>query len=164
MRRTPATALGLVLLAACTSGASGSGAPMRIRTALEALEAAEFRFDADVRFRVDPYVVCEGIACADLVVLEHRRTILLAPDALRSDDVLKASLLEIWERYREPRPGSGRDLARGAYRVVQDGPRVGIVDRDLIRRARLRYTQLYELLSPAERAGLPEPAGVGAPL
>ena len=137
---------------------------MQIRAGLEALESAGFRFEADVRFRVDPYVVCEGIACADLVVLEHRRTVLLAPEALRSDDLLKVSLLEIWERYREPRPGSRRDLARGAYRVVLDGPRVGIADRDLIRRARLRYTQLYELLSPAERAGLPEPAAVGAPL
>jgi hypothetical protein len=125
--------------------------------ALSDLEAGGFAFEPDLAFRVDPYAVCEGVACADLVLLRGRRTILLAPEAMRSPSTLRATLLEIWERYREPRPGSLRDLARGARRIEQDGPRVGVSDPGVLRRARLTYLQLYEALPPEQRAGLSDP-------
>lgn len=131
----------------------GAGLP----SALEDLRAGGFEFEADVRFRVDPYAVCEGIACAEIDVVGGRRTILVAPEAAHSAAVLRATLLEIWERYREPRRGSTRDLARGALRVVRDGARVGVDDPRVLTRARLVYGQLYDALPPVERRGLPDP-------
>jgi hypothetical protein len=148
---------------ACVVGALPPDSAPKIRSALSDLDAAGFRFDADVRFRVDPYAVCEGLACADLVTLKERRTVLLAPEALRSDAVLRATLLEIWERYREPRPGSERDLARGALRVVQDGAAAGVDDEQVLERARLQYTQLYRALPRDDREGLPPPAEIALP-
>jgi hypothetical protein len=121
------------------------------------LDRAGFRFEGDVRFRTDPYAVCEGIACADLIVAQERRTILLSPNLIGQPAALRAALLEVWERYRAPRPGSLPDLARGALRVVEDGPRVGVDDPKLLLRAKFTYRQLYEQLSPAERAELPDP-------
>ena len=156
------TALVAPALLACVVAAPAGNSAPRIRAALADLESAGFRFEADVRFRVDPYAVCEGIACADLVVIGERRTILLAPESIRNDSVLRATLLEIWERYREPRPGSVRDLAHGALRIVQDGPGVGVED-PVLRNARLEYTQLYRSLPPEERRGLPAPDTIALP-
>jgi hypothetical protein len=160
--RSRARVLPLALLTlACLSPASSSEKEVRISDALEDLRAGGFEFEADVRFRVDELVVCEGIACADLVVIQERRTILLAPEALRSHAAVRATLLEIWERYREPRPGSLLDLARGALRVALDGERVGVNDHRLLSRARLVYGQLYRTLPPGRRTGLPDPDTLG---
>jgi hypothetical protein len=155
--------LGAILGLACAVGEPPPDVGVRIREALSDLQEGGFSFDPDVAFRVDPYAVCEGVACADLVIMTGRRTILLAPEATRSPEALRATLLEIWERYREPRPGSVHDLARGALRVARDGPRVGATDPDLLRRARLRYRQLYESLPPEERDGLPDPDTAALP-
>jgi hypothetical protein len=147
----------VVIVLSCIARGPHPDAALRIREALADLEAGGFEFDPDVAFRVDPYAVCEGIACADVVLIRERRTILLAPDALRSPSMLRATLLEIWERYSEPRPGSIRDLARGAQRVARDGPQVGVDDPRLLQRARLTYRQLYDTLPPDERDGLSDP-------
>ncbi len=162
IRRLRLPILGALTLA-CVVGAPPLNATSRVRAAVAALEAAGFPFDADVRFRIDPHAVCQGIACADVVVISDRRTILLAPESLRSDSVLRATLLEIWERYREPRPGAQRDLARGTLRIVRDGPTVGVEDERVLRRARLEYGQLYGTLSREEREGLPAPDGLALP-
>ncbi len=163
MTSAKTAALWAILGLACVAGAPPRDAGFRIRQALVDLQAAGFSFEPDVAFRVDPYAVCEGLACADLLVMKGRRTILLAPETVRKPEALRATLLEIWERYREPRPGSVRDLARGALRVVRDGPRVGVTDPGLLRRARLRYRQLYESLPPEERDALPDPDTVALP-
>ena len=162
IRRLRLPTLGVLALA-CMVGAPPLNATSRVRAAVAALEAAGFPFDADVRFRIDPHAVCQGIACADVVVISDRRTILLAPESLRSDSVLRATLLEIWERYREPRPGAQRDLARGALRIVRDGPTVGVEDERVLRRAQLEYGQLYGALSREEREGLPAPDAMAVP-
>lgn len=148
-------AVGLAL--ACFAGSPAPPREPAIPDALEDLRAAGFEFEADVRFRVDPYAVCEALACAEVEVIAGRRTILVAPDALRSAAALRATLLEVWERYREPRRGSTRDLARGAHRVAQDGARAGVDDPRLIAHARRVYEQLYRSLRAEERAGLPDP-------
>jgi hypothetical protein len=153
MRRLAAGAV-LALAAGCLIPADPSPA---IPHALRDLSEAGFEFEADVHFRADPYVSCQGAACADLVVLKQRRTILVAKDAFRSDDALRAALLEIWERYREPRRGSTRDLARGAWRVLHDGPRVGIRDKSILRFTHHTYRQLWNQLTPAQRTDLPPP-------
>ena len=101
----------------------------------------------------------DGVRCADLTLERGHRTILLADEAFVSDSTLRASLLEIWERYREPRPGSIPDLARGALRVLRDGPRVGVTDPNTLRRARNVYTQLWEQL-PEHYADLPPPSAI----
>jgi hypothetical protein len=151
----------LVVLSSFVCAACGIFAPpareAQIEAALADLRAGSFEFDADVRFRADRYAVCEGLACADLVLTRNRRTIILAEEAFGSPSVLRASLLEIWERYREPRPGSVPDLARGALRVVRDGPRVGVVDPHTLRRARNVYRQLWEQLPRRSLEGLPDP-------
>jgi hypothetical protein len=130
--------------------------------ALRDLGSAGFEFEADVAFRVDPYRYCEGIACADLLVIKERRTIAIAPEAVRDPPLLRAALLEIWERYRQPRPGSLPDLARGALRVVRDGSRVG-VDTRTLRRAQHDYRKLWESLEPPLRAGLEDPDALPFP-
>jgi hypothetical protein len=122
-----------------------------------ALADAGFPFEADVVFRVDPYAVCDGVRCADIRTVRRRRTIGIAPEALESEARLRASLLEVWDRYREPRPGSRHDLARGTLRVIQDGPRAGVHDRQTLRIARLTYRQIWTRLPPGERTDLPDP-------
>jgi hypothetical protein len=102
------------------------------------------------------------VTCADLAVIRERRTILLAPEAVREPALLRAALLEIWERYRTPRPGSVPDLARGSLRVLTDGGRVG-VDARTLRRAHHGYQQLWAALPPAERAGLTDPDALALP-
>ncbi|MFQ5696666.1 MAG: hypothetical protein ACE5IL_00075 [Myxococcota bacterium] len=146
---------GCWLVTACLQPRTDRGS--ELDQALQALAAAGYEFEADVRFRSDRYGVCQGLACADLRVERSRRTITLAPEAFSSDARLRATLLEIWGRYREPRSGSVRDLARSALRVLQEGPRVGIRDVALRRLAHHTYRQLYERLSGAERQGLPDP-------
>jgi hypothetical protein len=105
---------------------------------------------------VDPYRTCEGVACTDLLLVKERRTVAVAPEAMRDPPLLRAALLEMWERYREPRPGSVPDLARGALRVIRDGPRVG-VDPPNLRRAHRSYQKLWQALEPAQREGLDDP-------
>jgi len=97
------------------------------------------------------------VACANLALIGERRTILLAPEAFSDSSQLRASLLEIWERYRQPQPGSAHDLARGALRLIRDGPRVGVDDLYLLRRAHHIYRGLYEKLPPARRTDLTAP-------
>jgi hypothetical protein len=161
VRRAAArAAIGLALAAGCLVPADP---PASIPSALGDLAAAGFEFEADVRFRSDPYASCQGTACADLVVLKQRRTILVAKDAFRSEDALRAALLEIWERYREPRRGSTRDYARGAWRVLHDGPRVGIRDRSILRFTHHTYRQLWDQLELAERSDLPDPDSLPFP-
>ncbi len=133
-----------------------------LRAALGDLRAAGFEFEADVAFRVDPYRYCEGVSCADVLLIKERRTIAVAPEAVREPPLLRAALLEVWERYREPRPGSAPDLARGALRVVRDGGRVG-VDVATLRRAQHGYRKLWKSLEPAQRAGLEDPDSLPFP-
>jgi hypothetical protein len=154
-------ALLLVASLLATSGACNllphSGPADQIDAALRDLAKAGFEFEVDVHFQRDRYQVCHDLACAHLRIVNQRRTILIAPEAFESPSQLRAALLEIWERYREPRATSVRDLARGALRVAQDGERVGVEDVYTRRRAHHSYRQLYGQLAPAERADLPNP-------
>jgi hypothetical protein len=134
-----------------------------IDAALRDLANAGFEFEADVRFLRDRYQVCDGMVCAHLRLIDERRTILIAPEAFHSPSQLRATLLEIWERYREPRRASIRDLARGALRVAQDGRRVGVDDAYTLRRAHHIYRQLHGQLSREDRAGLPDPDALPFP-
>ncbi len=156
MRSRVALTLLLALPLAC-SVLRGPQPEAQIEAALTDLAAAGFEFDADVRFHYYRYAVCDGMACADVALIDGWRTIRIALEAFDSPDRLRASLLEIWERYREPRPGSIPDLARGALRVIQDGPRVGVDDRYTLRRAHHVYRQLYGELPSERRTDLPQP-------
>jgi len=133
-----------------------------IPAALADLRAGGFEFAADVAFRNDRYVVCDGMSCADLVVTSDRRTILVADGAFATPSKLRASLLEIWARYREPRRGNVRDLARAALLVAQQGRREGVTDRAVLDDARFFYGKLYEQLPAQQRADLPDPRSVTA--
>ena len=131
-----------------------------IAPALADLRAAGFEFAPDVHLRNDHYTVCDGLACADLVVQQGRRTILVADRAFDGPSKLRASLLEIWARYREPRRGNVRDLARAALVVIRDGPRAGVTDPGVLADARFCYRQLYEQLPPEKRTDLPLPGSL----
>jgi len=135
---------------------------VEIEPALADLERAGFEFAADVAFVHDPMTVCDGITCADLVVIADRRTIRLANNAFASPSKLRASLLEIWPRYTMPRRGDVNQLARAALLVVTDGARAGVSDPEDLREARFAYRQLWNQTAPAERAKLPEPASLPA--
>jgi hypothetical protein len=151
----------LLLLAAALQASGCLGADLRersrIHAALADLQRADREFEADVRFARNPNGVCDGLACARVAVIGGHRTIQLAPGAFKSDAKLRASLLEIWERYRQPRTGSTRDLARGALRIVTDGPSAGVDDAELVTQARRVYRRHYQTLSRSERKGLPAP-------
>ena len=134
----------------------------QIRAALVELRDAGFEFDADLAFQVDRYASCSGVACADVALIRERRTILLAAEAVREPPLLRAALLEIWERYSTPRPGSLPDLARGSLRVLTDGGKVG-ADARTLRRAHHGYRQLWAALDPAERARLLDPDALALP-
>ena len=155
MRLARAARFALLIALGCVATARDRGP--EIATALGALAAAGFEFDADVRFRMERYAVCEGFACADLVLIAERRTIVLAPDAFESPARLRGSLLEVWERYREPRPGSLPDLARGSLRVIRDGRRVGVDDVHTLRLAHHSYRQLWNQLTAEQRSDLEDP-------
>jgi hypothetical protein len=133
-----------------------------IAPALADLGAAGFAFAPDVRLRNDPRAVCDGLTCADLVVENERRTILVADGAFRSPSKLRASLLEICVRYQSPRHGNVRDLAQAALVVVRDGPRAGVSDPGVLADARFAYRQLWESLPAEKRADLPDPAVVSS--
>lgn len=133
-----------------------------IEPALADLRRAGFEFAADVAFVHDPMAVCDGITCADLVVIAERRTIRLASNAFANPSMLRASLLEIWPRYTMPRRGDVAQLARAALLVVSDGERAGVSDPEVLREARFAYRRLWNQTSPAERAKLPEPGSLPA--
>jgi hypothetical protein len=152
--------IGMILLAAALAACAAFKPRDRsaeIPSAVAALAAAGFSFPVDIRIVHDPMAVCDGITCADLVVIDERRTIRLANHAFTNPSKLRASLLEIWPRYERPKRGNLPDLARGALLVVTDGARVGISDAEVTREARFAYRQLWNQLKPAERAGLPTP-------
>jgi len=128
--------------------------------AIADLKAAGFEFAPDVRLRNDAHAVCDGMTCADLVIEKDTRTILVADGAFASPSKLRASLLEIWARYKEPRRGNVRDLARGALLVVQKGASAGVTDPGVIADARYVYKQLWDRLSEAQRTDLPPPASL----
>lgn len=153
-------------VAIAASGCALFSAPERdaaIGAALSDLESAGFVFEIDVRFAAERYAVCDGLACGSIALVHGHRTVRLAPEAFDSPARLRATFLEIWERYQEPRPGSLRDLARGTLRVLRDGHRVGIDDEFLLRRAFYRYRQLYERLAVEHRKDLPAPDSLPFP-
>jgi len=145
-------------LAACALFAHPDRTP-ELGPALADLRAAGFEFAPDVRLRNDAHAVCDGISCADLVIERDTRTILVADGAFASPSKLRASLLEIWARYREPRRGNARDLARAALVVIREGPRVGVGTGD-VGDARFVYRQLWLRLPDAPRADLPNPSSL----
>ena len=128
-----------------------------IPPALADLEKGGFRFSADVRFAPDMFAVCDGIACADVVLVENRRTIRLADAAFQSPSKLRATLLEIWPRYELPRRANARELAQSALLVVREGPRAGVTDAETLADARFAYRRLYDQLAAAQRKDLPTP-------
>ena len=128
--------------------------------AIADLRAAGFEFAPDVRLRNDAHAVCDGMSCADLVIEKDTRTILVADGAFESPSKLRASLLEIWARYKEPRRGNVRDLARGALLVIQKGPSAGVTDPGVIGDARYVYKQLWDRLPDSQRADLPAPSSL----
>jgi hypothetical protein len=153
--RRAAILLGVALAACANFGRPDRNA--EIPPALADLSRAGFSFDADVRFAHDPMTVCDGLTCADLVVIEDRRTIRLANGAFASPSRLRATLLEIWPRYAKPRRSDVPGLARAALLVVTDGARAGIVDPEVTSSARFYYRQLWNQTPPAARANLPAP-------
>jgi hypothetical protein len=128
-----------------------------IRPALEDLERGGFRFAADVRFLPDRFAVCDGIACADVVMQDERRTIRLADGAFQSPSKLRATLLEVWPRYELPRRANVHELARSALLVAREGPRAGVTDPEVLADARYFYRRLYDQLAAAQRRDLPPP-------
>ena len=142
------------MLAACALFRPPDRTP-ELAPALADLRAAGFEFAPDVRLRNDPRAVCDGMSCADLVMENDRRTILVADGAFASPSKLRASLLEIWARYAEPRRGNVRDLAHAALVVIRDGPRAGV---DRSRRARGSPLQLPATLGATARRQARRPA------
>jgi hypothetical protein len=156
-RRMRATAILLgVALSACTL-LRLPDRDAEIAAALADLEHGGFRFSADVRFAPDRYAVCDGIACADVVIVDNRRTIRLAHGAFQSPSKLRASLLDVWPRYELPRRANARELAESALLVVREGGKAGVDDPEILADARFAYRRLYEHLDAADRAGLPAP-------
>ncbi len=157
----PSSGLGakLLLVALALSACSifGTDPQLQIEAALQDLARAGFEFEADVHFAREPYAVCVRIACAEIVWRRTRRVIEIAPEAFWTPQQLRCTLLEVWARYRTPRPEYIPDLARGALRVVQDGARVGITDRYLLREAFRAYRFYWEQLEPEQRPDLPAP-------
>lgn len=156
--------LGLSLLA-CALPGSGTRRQAEIEAQVAALARAGFEFEADVGFAYDMLAACDGLACADVRVISHRRTIVVAREAFASRGRLRLTLLEVWERYRTPRagPARGRDLARGLLRVLRDGERAGIDDRKLLRLAHVHYEKQYARLEGADRRDLPRPGELPYP-
>jgi hypothetical protein len=151
-----------VALAACANfGRRDRSA--EIPPALADLAKAGFTFDADVRFVHEPIAVCDGLTCADIVVIDERRTIRLATGAFANPSRLRATLLEIWPRYQKPRRSDLHALAGAALLVVNDGPRAGVRDAEIMSQARFYYRQLWNRLPPDERAGLPAPETLATP-
>ena len=103
------------------------------------------------------------MACADLVLIGERRTILLAPESFESPSRLRATLVEVWGRYQEPRTPRVRDLAEGSLRIQRDGPRAGVDDPVVLRDAYFSYRQLWQDLPPDERRDLPPPDTLAYP-
>lgn len=147
----------VLLGAVCSCALTGPEPRLQILDAVETLSRAEFRFEPDVAFARDAAAVCLDLSCAEVLVRRNRRTIVIAPEAFDTPDRLRATLLEVWHRYREPRPQSVRDRAGAALRVLLDGPAVGVRDRYLLREAFRVYRMRFEELSPAERQGLRDP-------
>jgi hypothetical protein len=129
----------------------------QIEAELQVLAEAGFAFEADVHFAREPYAMCVRISCAEISWRRTRRVIEIAPEAFETQQQLRCTLLEVWDRYRTPRTGHIPDLARGALRVIQDGPRVGITDRYLLREAFRAYRFYWEQLEPERRGELPSP-------
>jgi hypothetical protein len=150
------TALLACVCAACVLFRPPDRTP-ELAPALADLRSGGFEFAPDVRLRNDSRAVCDGMSCADLVIEANRRTILVADGAFASPSKLRASLLEIWSRYTEPRRGNVRDLARASLLVIHEGPRVGVTDPGVLGDARFTYKQLYQRLPPDKRADLPAP-------
>ena len=127
-----------------------------IQAALRDLKGGGFEFDADLAYRIDRYVVCDGLSCTELRVIRGRRTILISPETFETPGRLRASLLDIWGRYKKPRTPTTADQARSALRIVSHGADVGI-DRRLRQHTHHSYRQLYTQLSPKEREPFPPP-------
>lgn len=155
-------ALALPLGLACATATQGEP-PVTIESALADLDRGHFRFEPDVAFARDEYVVCTGITCAELRVRDRRRTILLAPDAFASASRLRASLLDIWGRYKNPGIPTPSERAQSALRILKYGPGLGVTDRSLLRAIQHRYRQLYDLLDADERSELPRPDDLAYP-
>ncbi len=147
----------LALALACAAPPPPPDPEAQLLAARADLAAAGFSFEADVAFRADPYVVCDGLACAELQVRAGRRTVLLAREAWDSPARLRASLLDIWDRYRRPRAPDHRDRARSALRILEHGPAAGIDDVLFLRRVYHRYGQLFERLPESASGELPKP-------
>ncbi len=155
-----------ILLGVALAACANFGRPDRdgeIPPALADLSRAGFSFDADLRFVYEPMTVCDGLTCADLVVIDDRRTIRLAKAAFANPSRLRATLLEIWPRYAKPRRSDVPALARAALLVVTDGARAGVVDPEVASSARFYYRQLWNQSPPSARASLPAPDTLGAP-
>ena len=120
MRHSAGLGLALALLASLGCSSVAQSPRAEIQAGVDDLAAGGFMFEPDVHFGLDRYGSCDGITCADLLVIKERRTIMFEHDGLRTPSTVRASLLDIWERYRQPRPGSLPDLARGAQRVLID--------------------------------------------
>ena len=133
-----------------------------IPPALADLARGGFHFAADVRFAPDEFAVCDGIACADVVLLQNRRTIRLADGAFQSPSKLRATLLEVWPRYQLPRRANTRELAQSALLVVREGGRAGVTDPETLADARFAYRRLYDQLAAAQRKDLPNPESLAS--
>ena len=155
-------ALALALSLACATGAP-ERAPITIEAARADLARAHFYFESDIAFERDPYVVCIDLSCAELRVRDRRRTILLAPEAFESASLLRASLLDIWGRYKNPGVPTPYQRAQSALRILKSGSEVGVTDRSLLRATHHRYGQLYLLLEPEQQGELPRPDDLAYP-
>ena len=162
MRRAAALLPLVVLLGACVQ-ALFPDPNAAIRMALHDLEQAGLEFDADVYFRRDPIVVCDGFSCAELRLERGRRWVLVSRDAFVTDAQLRASLIDVWGHYQRPRPPTFGDQARSALRILEKGPDAGIHDVAFLRRVHHRYRQLRGQVPPDERGDLPEADAVPYP-
>jgi hypothetical protein len=141
---------------------SDSEAGLRVRRALRDLEGAGFELPEDLRVDWhDASVRCKpGHVCVSpLYGGDGGGSLIIAPEVLHSDDRLRLSLLEIWQRLLDGGPMQGpHAFARSTLRQLVSGGHVGVSDPVLLGEVLDAYSDYRSQIPGDERSGLPDPA------